>query len=102
MTKPLQTIANVGLTEQIPLDTLSEILLALKTQIVFCDLIKGNGIPVRAARRFLATNIPGDIPSKDPDWLSRNFQGNAKGYEVQTMEGWSVPERVYYVVRKRK
>ncbi len=96
MTEPLQQIASAGLTEQITLDSLSEIQLALKTQIVFCDLIKGKGIPVRKVRVFQ----PRITIEKAPEWTDRAFQGEAKGYEVLALEGWSVPERVYYVVRK--
>ncbi len=100
MTSPLQTITNLGLTEKIYLESLADVLLALKTQIVFCDLIKGTGVPVCNARRFTAANIPKDISTKDPLWTTRAFRGTAMGFEVLTLEGWSVPEKVYYVVKK--
>ncbi len=78
MTNPLQQIAKTGLTEQVDLYTYETIKAALKTQIVFCDTAKGIGIPVREVKRFSGT----------------------RGYQVYTLEGWTFPERVYYVTRK--
>ncbi len=99
---PLDSIANTGLTSKVHLDTLAEVMIALKTQIVFCDLIKGTGIPVRQVRPFKSDQIARDIPATDPLWTERLFLGQAKGFEVLTLEGWNVPERVYYVERKGK
>jgi hypothetical protein len=108
MTEPLQQIASAGLAEQINCDQLAEVMLALKTQIVFCDLPSGEGIqenkrkdiPVRNVRRYTPENKPKDLARTDPQFTERDFLGRSKGFEVQTLEGWSIPERVYYVVRK--
>lgn len=85
----------LGLTEQVDCEELCAVLLALKTQIVFCDTLKGKHIPVRNARAFKVQAIPSDLTAAQ--WTDRNFLGKQKGFEVLTLEGWSVPERVYYV-----
>ena len=100
MTNPLQQIASAGLTEQVDLSSLDDIKAALLNQIVFCDTSKAVGIPVRKIRKFRQENIPQDLPAKSQGFLDYATQGLRLGYEVYTLEGWTVPERVYYVKRK--
>lgn len=100
MTNTLDQTDKLGLTEQVECEQLAAVLLALKTRIVFCDTFKGKHIPVRAVRPFKTDNRPRDLDSKAPEWTDRAFLGKQKGFEVLTLEGWSVPERVYYVEQK--
>lgn len=82
---PLKQIIKAGLTEKVALTTYAEIKAAVKTQVVFCDVYQnGNeytGIPVRNARRFI--------------------KGGENSFEVETLEGWTVPVRAYYMTRKK-
>lgn len=94
-------IAAIGYSKQIDLETYKDIDEALKKYIVFADLIKGKGARVSDVRKFTHKSLD-RLSSKDPEWTSRHAQGTAKGYEVLTLEGWSVPERVYYVTREKK
>jgi hypothetical protein len=82
---------------RIPLTDLKDVQAALKLGPVFCDIASpsANKIPVRDVRRFRADKALDGIPTNDPLWISRHAQGIAVGFEVQVLEGWRIPERVY-------
>lgn len=86
--------ARQGLVE---LTTLKDIQTALGGGIVFCDLAQPSvrKIPVRDVRRFNERKLDKTNTITTEEWTSLAFQGKAKGYEVLTLEGWHVPEKVY-------
>lgn len=77
------------------LTTLKEVQAALKLGPVWCDITApaANHIIVRNIRKFEVEAI--DAVRDDQDWTSRFETGSRVGFEVQVLEGWRVPERVY-------
>jgi hypothetical protein len=83
--------------EQIDLDSYQDIRKALKHGPVYCDIVTPNAkhIPVRDTRKFNPDRSLRMVDIKDPKWTDLCYIGQQKGYEVLTLEGWHVPERVY-------
>ena len=70
---------------------------ALTLGPVFCDIAQphAKGLPVRNVRRFNKTALGSTDTLDQNEWTSRMYQGLQKGYEVEVLEGWHVPEKVY-------
>lgn len=81
---------------QTPLTTLKDIKTALALGPVWCDITMpaANRITVRNVRKFADKALDG-LTGESAEWTSRYEQGKRVGFEVQVLEGWRVPEKVY-------
>lgn len=80
--------------KQTALTALKDVKAALALGPVWCDITApaANHIIVRNVRNFKVEQLDGIVGD---DWTSRYEQGKRVGFEVQVLEGWRVPERVY-------
>jgi len=81
------------------LTTLTDVKRALTLGPVWCDITMpaANHIIVRNVRPFRVTALDklARESNSETEWTSRYDQGKLVGFEVQVLEGWRVPERVY-------
>lgn len=80
---------------QTELTTFLEIKTALTIGPVLCDITSPHAkrLPVRAVRKFNAAKLNSALSTDE--FTSIHYQGTLRGFEVQVLEGWRVPERVY-------